>query len=216
MSDIHPKLQALNGEVADCTKCPLHSTRTNTVPGEGPVPADIMFIGEGPGKNEDLQVRPFVGAAGKLLEELLQGIGKSREEVFIANVVKCRPPGNRDPQSEEVQSCWSYLERQVALVDPKLVILLGRHAMDRFLPGQKISNDKGKPKRREITGLGVRVYMPIYHPAAALYNPNLKESLAEDFAKIDPILEKIHDLPRFESSRPQLEEDEQVNQTLAL
>ena len=194
MSDATKQLEELNACVNECTKCPLSATRTNGVPGEGPVPCDVLFIGEGPGKNEDLQGRPFVGRAGDLLVELLASIGKTREEVFIANVVKCRPPGNRDPKPEEVAECWPYLEEQVKLIDPKLVVLLGRHAMDRFLPGQKISQDRGEPKRRKIEGLGTRVYMPIYHPAAALYNPQLKQSLLDDFAKIPPIIEKIKQL----------------------
>lgn len=191
MSQTLEPLQETHLHVSVCTKCPLHETRTRAVPGEGPVPADIMFIGEGPGKNEDIQGRPFVGRAGELLNELLASIDLKREDVFITNVVKCRPPGNRDPLQQEVDECWPYLEQQVALVDPALVVLLGRHAMDRFLPNQRISKDHGHAKRREVKGLGKRVYVPIYHPAAALYNPNLKEVLLEDIAKIPVLMKKI-------------------------
>lgn len=192
------QLKILNKEIRSCEKCPLHKTRTQGVPGEGPADADILFIGEAPGQNEDLQGIPFIGAAGKFLVELLASIGLTREQVFIANVLKSRPPGNRDPLPEEAAACWPFLERQVAIIDPKLVILLGRHSMDRFLPGLKISQAHGRPKRRLVSGLGTRVYLPIYHPAAALYNGSLRQTLFDDFAKIPAILKKIEDLPAFQ------------------
>jgi DNA polymerase len=180
-------------EAAVCQKCPLSKTRTNAVPGAGNPEADIMFIGEGPGRNEDLQGLPFVGAAGKVLDGLLASINLKREDVFIANVVKCRPPMNRDPLPEEVAACADYLSRQVALIKPKIIVLLGRHAMERFLPGLKISVDHGKPKRR-----GGQVYFPIYHPAAAIYQRSLMETLEKDFKKIPQIInlmEKEKDRP---------------------
>lgn len=195
------KLKELEKRVAQCTKCELHKERTNTVPGDGADDAEIMFIGEGPGKNEDEQGKPFVGAAGKFLTELIESIGKKREEVYIANVVKCRPPGNRDPLPEEVQACWPYLEEQIQIIKPKLIVTLGRHSMDRFIPNQKISYDHGKPKRREIEGLGKLVYYPIYHPAAALYNPHLRQTLIDDFARIPVVLKEIESLKVTEEKK---------------
>lgn len=179
-------LEKIAAEVAQCQKCQLYKTRTHTVPGAGKARAEIMFIGEGPGKNEDQQGQPFVGAAGKVLDGLLAGIGLRREDVFIANVVKCRPPLNRDPLPEEVSSCADFLQRQVAFIQPKVIVLLGRHAMDRFLPGLKISEAHGQPKRR-----GGQVYFPIYHPAATIYQHNLREVLEKDFAKIPRLIAKI-------------------------
>jgi DNA polymerase len=187
-------LEKVVQEVAGCKKCPLFRKRTNTVPGDGNSNAEIMFIGEGPGRNEDEQGKPFVGQAGKLLDELIGLIDKKRADVFIANVVKCRPPNNRDPYPEEVKTCWPYLERQVKLIKPKLVVTLGRHSMDRFLPNMKISQIHGKPKRREIENLGKLVFYPIYHPAAALYNPNLKNVLIEDFQRIPAVLKEVEKL----------------------
>lgn len=162
------------------------ATCTNMVPGEGSPDADVMFIGEAPGKNEDLQGRPFVGAAGKLLDRLIESIGMSREDVFIANVLKARPPGNRDPLPGEAEHHWPWLEEQIAAVDPKLIVLLGRHAMARFLPKRKISIDHGKP--RLLRG---QVYLPVYHPAAALYNKSLEQTLFDDFAQIPSLLDRV-------------------------
>ena len=172
--------------VRSCTKCALHLERTQAVPGEGNERAEVMFIGEGPGKNEDLQGRPFVGAAGKLLDKLLELVHMKREDVYITNVVKCRPPGNRDPMPEEKLACRPYLDEQVARIDPKLIVLLGRHAMANFFPDLKISQVHGKALRRDG-----RVYMPLFHPAAALYRQELKETLAFDFQKIPHILKKL-------------------------
>jgi DNA polymerase len=177
-------LEKIAQEAAACQKCSLCKTRTRTVPGTGNPRADIMFIGEGPGRNEDLQGLPFVGAAGKVLDGLLLSIGLRREDVFIANVVKCRPPMNRDPLPEEVFACADYLSRQVAIIKPKIIVLLGRHATERFLPGLKISTDHGKPKRKDG-----QVYFPIYHPAAAIYQRSLMETLEKDFKKIPRIIE---------------------------
>ena len=179
-------LEELNNQILKCEKCALSKTRTNVVPGEGSDSAEIMFIGEGPGKNEDEQGRPFVGAAGKLLDKLIELIGLTREDIYIANVVKCRPPGNRDPLPDEVDACRPWLDQQIKIIKPKLIVLLGRHSMDRFLPNQKISIDHGKPKRRNM-----QVYYPIYHPAAALYRNGLLEDLEKDFKRIPRVLEMI-------------------------
>ncbi len=165
-------------------------TCTNPVPGEGNPQAEIMFIGEGPGKNEDLQGRPFVGAAGKLLDELIESIGMKREDVFSGNVLKGRPPGNRDPKPEEVAHSWPWLRDQVAVIKPQVIVLLGRHAMDLFLPDLKISAAHGQAKRYRG-----QVYFPVYHPAAALYTGSLKQTLFDDFAKLPKILEKAKALP---------------------
>lgn len=179
-------MKELEGQILKCEKCPLAKTRTRAVPGEGSLKAEILFIGEGPGKKEDELGRPFVGAAGKLLDKLIGSIGLKREDVFIANVVKCRPPENRDPLPEEVDACRGWLDKQVEAINPKLIVLLGRHSMDRFLPSQKISLDHGKPKRHKG-----RVYFPVYHPAAALYRNSLLEDLQKDFKKIPKVLEVI-------------------------
>lgn len=176
-------LEKIKQEVSVCQKCALARSRTKTVPGSGAPRAQIMFVGEGPGKNEDEQGEPFVGAAGRILSELLAGIGLGREDVFITNVVKCRPPLNRDPLPEEVAACHDYLERQVALIRPRIIVLLGRHAMDRFLPGLKISRDHGQPKR-----LDGQVYYPIYHPAATIYHQALRQDLEKDFQKLPKII----------------------------
>lgn len=181
-------IEQIAEEIRSHTGCGFEpcETCTQAVPGEGSPDADIMLVGEAPGKNEDLQGRPFVGAAGKLLDELIASIGLTRKDVFIANVLKHRPPGNRDPKPEEVAHEWPWLEAQVAVIKPKLMVLLGRHAMDRFLPDCKISQDHGRGKRyRE------QVYYPVYHPAAALYTGSLKQTLFDDFARIPALLEKI-------------------------
>lgn len=188
------KIEKLNAEMLKggfC--CPLGKTRINLVPGEGDADSKVLFIGEGPGKKEDEAGRPFIGMAGKLLSNLLAEIGIKREEVFIANVVKCRPPGNRDPQPEEVKACWPWLEKQIKIIQPKLIIPLGRHAMERFLPGMKISAVRGKIMRRDIPGLGKLVFMPSYHPAAALYHREWLKFLQEDFKKIPKILKKLEE-----------------------
>lgn len=168
-------------------------TCTNMVPGEGSPSAEIMFIGEAPGKNEDIQGRPFVGAAGKLLDRLVESIGLNRQDVFIANVLKARPPGNRDPLPPEVEHNWPWLEEQISALDPNLIVLLGRHAMNRFLPNRRISQDHGRARL-----LNGRVYLPVHHPAAALYTRSLEQTLLDDFAKIPGLLERIRATPREE------------------
>jgi len=185
-------LTELHQTIRDCSKCGLCKERTQAVPGEGNPHADIMFIGEGPGKNEDLKGEPFVGAAGKFLNELLASIGLERKDVFITNVVKCRPPGNRDPEKDEVASCYPYLEEQVRLIQPKLIILLGRHAMYRFLPNDlKISEVHGKAFRYKGIATETQIFLPLYHPAVALYNGSYRGILLEDFATIPALIKKI-------------------------
>ena len=184
------ELASLAKEISACTLCLLAQTRTKAVPGDGPERAAIMFIGEGPGFHEDQQGRPFVGAAGQFLTELLQSIGLQREDVYITNVVKCRPPGNRDPQPEEIEACRAYLDRQIAAIKPKVIVTLGRFSMARAFPNEKISNIHGKP--RKIDGI---VYVPMFHPAAALHQPALRKTVEEDFAQLSKILA---DLERVE------------------
>ena len=184
-------LAEIAAQTKTCQKCSLHETRIKTVPGEGSSQAQIFFCGEAPGKDEDLQGLPFIGQAGKLLTELIESIGLKREDVFIGNVIKCRPPNNRDPLPEEVSTCWPYLEAQIKAIKPKLIVLLGRHAMDRFLPNLKISQVHGQAKRYKGIWSKTQVYLPLYHPAAALYTRSLKEILLHDFQKIPILLQKI-------------------------
>jgi len=179
------ELELLAAEVARCTRCLLHQGRTRAVPGEGPENAEIMFIGEAPGFHEDQQGRPFVGAAGRFLEELLDSIGLKREEVFIANVIKCRPPGNRDPLPEEIEACKPFLDRQIELIRPKLVVTLGRFSMARAFPKARISRIHGQPRK-----VGGVVYYPMYHPAAALHQPSLRRTVEEDMRRIPELIEQ--------------------------
>ena len=175
------ELETLEAEVAQCTRCLLHRGRTRSVPGEGPGDAGIMFIGEAPGFHEDQQGRPFVGAAGKFLEELLESIGLKREDVFITNVIKCRPPGNRDPLPEEIEACKPYLDRQIELLQPQLVVTLGRFSMARAFPKARISRIHGQP--RKVGGV-------IYYPAAALHQPSLRRTVVEDMQGIPELIER--------------------------
>jgi DNA polymerase len=172
-------LSEIGTQVAVCTRCQLHYSRKKSVPGEGPANAEVMLIGEGPGFYENEQGRPFVGAAGKFLDELLAKGGVKREDVFITNVVKCRPPGNRDPLPEELSACNEYLERQIEAIQPKIIVTLGRYSMGKFLPGARISEAHGQP----VWQRG-RLIIPMYHPAAALHQPALKTTLERDFSKL--------------------------------
>lgn len=178
-------LRQIARAVHDCTRCPLHQGRARAVPGEGPANAEIMFIGEGPGFNEDKQGRPFVGAAGQFLEELLHGIGFKREDVFITNVVKCRPPNNRDPEADELAVCKGYLDRQVELIDPKVIVTLGRFSMYRYFPGASITKIHGQAQR-----VGRRLIVPMFHPAAALHQPKWRPLLIEDFQKLPQFIKE--------------------------
>ena len=182
----------LEEKIKKCCSCPLRGTCDQVVPGEGNPHAEIMFIGEAPGAEEDKQGKPFVGAAGKFLNEMLGLINLNREDVFIANVLKCRPPANRDPLPKEVEACWPWLLEQINSIKPKVIVTLGRHAMERFLPNQKISQMHGTALRREIPGVGRQVFYALYHPAAALYQGSLRETLKEDFKKIPKVLKAIN------------------------
>ena len=182
-------LEAIGAEVRECTACRLCEKRTKAVPGEGAIKSGIMFIGEGPGFHEDQQGRPFVGQAGKLLEEMLAAVGLRREQVFITNVVKCRPPGNRDPQPDEIAACNAFLERQLAAIAPRIVVTLGRYSLARFFPGAKISAVHGEPKFADG-----RAYVPFYHPAAGLRTPAIKQMLFEDIQKLPAIAKRLKEL----------------------
>jgi DNA polymerase len=185
-------LNEVAAQAAVCTKCELQFSRKLAVPGEGPADAEIMFIGEGPGFHENEQCRPFVGAAGQFLEELLASINLKRQQVYITNVVKCRPPGNRDPQTEELEACSGYLERQILAINPKVIVTLGRYSMARFLPNAKIS---------EIHGQAIRVHgrliVPMYHPAAALHQPSLRSAVENDFARLPEWMTKANSVPEL-------------------
>ena len=187
--------------IAACTDCALHQGRTNAVPGEGNPDAELMFIGEGPGFQEDRQGRPFVGPAGKFLEELLQGIGLSREQVFIANMVKCRPPQNRDPLPAELASCSKYLDRQIELVNPLVIVTLGRFSLARFFPGESIGRARGK--LRQLNG---RHIYPVMHPAAALHRHENRAAIVEDFQGIPEILDRL----RGQSQQPNMQTVEEA------
>ncbi len=198
------ELTDLYKEIAGCQKCILSQGRTNSVPGEGPENADIMFIGEGPGFHEDRQGRPFVGAAGNYLNELLEKIGFKRENVYIANVVKCRPPRNRDPQPEEIEACRPYLDKQIDLVQPRLIVTLGRFSMQRYFPGASISRIHGQPKR-----VGNVIYYPMFHPAAALHQARWRSLVEEDFVKIPELLSRLEEIE--EEEEPDLPQAEQLS-----
>lgn len=184
------ELRQVAQEVSTCTKCALHYSRKLAVPGEGPANAEIMFIGEGPGFHENEQGRPFVGAAGKYLDELLTKINMKRAEVFIGNVVKCRPPGNRDPLPEELAACSDYLERQIQAINPKVIVTLGRFSMAHFLPNAKISSIHGQAMN--VKG---RLVIAMYHPAAALHQQSLKATIEADFARLPDLIAKAAQLP---------------------
>ena len=187
-NDKKSQLCAIESEISDCKKCELSKTRTNTVPGSGDFGASVMFIGEAPGQKEDEQGIPFCGASGKFLDQMLDSIGLNREKIFIANTLKCRPPNNRDPEDNEKEACRPYLDEQIELINPKLIVTLGKHATGAMMPGVGgISQNHGRALRRP----NGRTYLALYHPAAALHNGSLRETLLEDFSKIPKILEKI-------------------------
>ncbi len=172
-------------DVSVCTNCALHAERKRSVPGEGPAAAEIMFIGEGPGFHENEQGRPFVGAAGKFLDQLLAQAGVTRAEVFIGNVVKCRPPGNRDPLPDELAACDIHLEAQIKAINPSIIVTLGRFSMNKFIPGAKISAIHGQMRK-----VGDRFVIPMFHPAAALHQAALKPSILADFARLPEQLQE--------------------------
>ncbi len=186
------KLQKINTKwLQECT-CTLKETATQGVPGSGSATSKIVFIGEAPGKNEDSEGKPFVGRAGKFLNEMLDIIHLKREDVYITNIVKYRPPNNRDPRPEEIESCKKWLQEELLIIQPALIIFLGRHAMNHFFPTEKISDVHGKLLKKELSNLGVQHFLALYHPAAALYNGNMRKVLIEDFKKIPLYLKKIN------------------------
>ena len=196
-------LAKIASEVSSCKKCELHRSRKLSVPGEGPETSEVMFIGEGPGFHENEQGRPFVGAAGNFLNELLAEAGLKRSEVWIGNVVKCRPPGNRDPLPEELAACNDYLERQVAIINPRIIITLGIYSMGKYTPGAKISAVHGQMRR-----VGDRFVIAMFHPAAALHQAALKPVIQKDFSQLPRLLEQARlALKRSENSVQETRED---------
>ena len=187
-ADRRERLIELYREVAGCTRCPLHADRTKVVFGSGNADAELIFVGEAPGAEEDRQGLPFVGRAGQLLNKLLEEIGMKREDVFIANILKSRPPGNRDPQPDEIEACWPYLERQIDLIEPRVIATLGNFATKKITGSQTgITRVAGVPQVHELGGRTVFVY-PLFHPAAALRTPSVLERLRGDFAKLPALL----------------------------
>jgi len=187
------EFEKISKEIENCQKCPLFKGRTKTVPGSGNLDSEVVFIGEGPGFHEDQQGKPFVGAAGKFLDNLLRTAGFKREDVFIGNVVKCRPSNNRDPEPGEIKTCTeNYLWRQITIIGPRLIVTLGRFSLALFLPGFSISDVHGQPKRRYIPELKKKiVILPSYHPAVGLYRASMKKEIKNDFEKIPKILNKL-------------------------
>ena len=176
--------------IAKCNRCSLHKTKICDVPGAGNQNTEVVFIGEAPGKAEDEQGEPFVGAAGKFLTEMLEQIGLERKDIVIANVLKHRPPNNRDPLPDEAAACWPFLRRQIEIINPLLIVFLGRHAMNRYFSDLKISEVHGKAFRSQSWGKE-HVFLALYHPAAALYNGGMRQTLKDDFNKIPEIIKKI-------------------------
>ncbi len=199
------ELEQVAAEASVCTKCNLCKTRTKAVPGEGNPNAAILLIGEGPGYHEDKQGRPFVGAAGQFLDELLQHAGVKRSDVFITNVVKCRPPDNRDPLPEEIAACAPYLDRQIAAINPTVIVTLGRYSMQKFFPGAGISSIHGKARKVKD-----RVVIPMFHPAAGLHKKELRPTIVEDFKKVAVALAEAQRQAAPEKPKP--EDDDQPQQ----
>jgi uracil-DNA glycosylase family 4 len=198
------QLTDLAAQIRVCQKCILAQGRTNAVPGEGPEDAQVMFIGEAPGFHEDRQGRPFVGAAGQYLDELLGRITLKRADVYITNVVKCRPPGNRDPEPDEIEACRPYLDKQIEWIHPGVVITLGRFSMARYFPGASISRIHGQPKR-----VGNVIYYPMFHPAAALHQPKWRSVVEEDMARIPELLARLDEI--VEEKKPEPPQAQQLS-----
>jgi uracil-DNA glycosylase len=195
-------LASIAAEVNTCTRCPLHVQRTQAVPGEGHPDTEVVFVGEGPGYNEDRQGVPFVGAAGALLNEMLAAIGWRREEVFVTNVVKCRPPGNRDPEPAEIAACAPYLRRQLEVLDPALVVTLGRFSLQTFMPGERIGAAHGTRRPVEPdTGASNALAYAMYHPAAALRQGSLRDTMLLDMTRLPEVL--LEARTRREAATPQ-------------
>jgi len=192
-------LSELCKEIAVCQRCQLAKQRTKAVPGEGPENAEIMFIGEAPGWHEDQQGRPFVGPAGQYLEQLLASINLRREQVYITNVVKGRPPGNRDPLPAEIAACRPWLERQIELINPGMIITLGRYSMAMYFPGKSISKIHGTAQKRDNI-----IYVAMYHPAAALHQQSLRRAIEEDMLKVPSLLAQAKSITETEQQPQQL------------
>ena len=192
-------LAQLCEEIIACRDCELAQYRTKVVPGEGAEDADLLFIGEAPGWHEDQQGRPFVGPAGQFLDQLLASIGLRREEVYIANVIKCRPPQNRDPLPAEIQNCRKWLDRQIEIIQPQMIITLGRYSLAQYFPNQSIGKIHGKPRKS-----GGVIYYPMYHPAAALHQGSLRRTIEAEMLKIPQILAQGKELPQDEVESQQL------------
>jgi uracil-DNA glycosylase len=195
-------LAQIAAETRDCVKCDLHLGTKNPVPGEGSPHAEVMFIGEAPGYREDQQGRPFVGPAGQFLNELLASVGLDRNTVFIANVVKHRPPDNRDPLPEEMAACADYLDRQIAAINPKVIVTLGRFSMAKFFPGAKISAIHGQAKK-----IGGRIVVAMFHPAAALHQQSLRQTVVDDFTRAIPAA--LVKAARMEPPKPEPDDDDE-------
>jgi uracil-DNA glycosylase len=191
-----PALDDLYKDVAVCRRCDLYKCATRAVPGEGPQNAEIVFIGEGPGWNEDQEGRPFVGAAGQFLDKLFASIAMKRDQVYICNIVKHRPPNNREPLPAEIAACSTWLDRQLGIIHPLMIVTLGSHAMTRFFPGKSISKIHGRSEKRD----GV-LYFAMYHPAAALHQQNLRYELEQDMLKIPALLAGLKEIPKQDKSQ---------------
>ena len=189
-----PQFEELVQTIKTCTLCSLSKKRTNAVPGEGSPNADVVFIGEGPGFYEDRDGRPFVGQSGKFLDELLASIGLKREDVYITNMLKCRPPNNRDPLPTEMKACKPYLDSQLAMIAPKVVVTLGRHSFAKFFPGETISQGRGKPRKWN----NLMIY-PMYHPAAGLHNAKLRPVIKSDFSRLPSLIDSLNHMPGGET-----------------
>jgi uracil-DNA glycosylase len=190
-------LRELAAEVQHCKRCPLHRTALRGVPGEGDPDAEILLIGEAPGWHENQQGRPFVGAAGQFLEQLLASVGLNRKQVFIANIIKHRPPDNRDPLPDEIGACVPYLDRQIEIIDPKVIVTLGRFSMNHFFPGEKISRIHGVARRH-----GNRLIVPMYHPAAALHQGSLRRTVEDDFRAVPAAVAEARKLQAAAATPP--------------
>ncbi|MFC2012655.1 uracil-DNA glycosylase [Chloroflexota bacterium] len=195
MSELSELYQAVNS----CQQCEIAKSRTRVVPGEGASDADIMFIGEAPGWHEDQQGRPFVGPAGKYLEQLLASIGLKREQVYIANVIKCRPQANRDPLPSEIHNCRPWLERQIELIRPRIIVTLGRYSMGMFFPGKAISKIHGTAQKQDNV-----IYFAMYHPAAALHQQSLRQTIEADMLKIPSLLTQAESITETQQQPQQL------------
>ena len=213
MTDVERRvaLEAIAAEVRSCTNCRLHETRTKAVPGEGDPETEVVFVGEGPGFKEDRQGRPFVGRAGDLLVKLLASIGWRREDVFITNVVKCRPPENRDPQPDEIAACAPFLRRQLEVLDPAVVVTLGRYSMGTFMPGARISQAHGTLRPVDpATGAAAALVFAMYHPAAALRTPAIER---ESYADIAAVPSALIDARRRREPAPELSTEPELHET---